>query len=629
VMEEGEGFAQDVFRAFKPPVHLDVSAWADTYRHLSSESSAEVGLWSTERAPYQRAMMNAVQEEGVTSVTMMTSAQIGKTEVLLNILGYHIHLDPSPMLFLQPTLDMAEAVSKTRIAPMVRDCPELCVRIADPKARDSGNTLLTKNFSGGHLTLVGANSPASLASRPIRVVVADEVDRYPESAGTEGDPLTLAIKRTATFRNRRVVIVSTPTIEGQSRIETAWNNSDKREYYVPCPECGHFQTLKWECLVYQEQEPENARRLVEYKCEQCGCLIDEAYKIRMISAGRWIAGAPFKGRVGFHINELYSPWRSWRETVEDYLAARERPEMLRAWWNTALGLPYREAGEVPEWERLYERREPYPLGKVPAGGLVLTAGVDVQADRIEIQVVAWGRRHECWSVDYLVLSGSPDEQDVWQKLRAYIARPFMHISGVPLTLAGIAVDSGFKTSRVYAFVRTCNAKQVMAIKGVVNLDQPLASPKAIDVVVSSGKRKVRRTLSAWRVGVSHLKAELYGRLRLLRPTEKGQLYPQGYCHFPEYDAEFFRQLTAEVLITETNRKTGTANRYWKLMRERNEALDTWVYARAAASHLGIERFEEAKWKQMENDLQIGVAPKPNRRPRIKWVEEGAGHDVVA
>ena len=610
-------------RSFAPPPRLRTSEWADTFRRLGSEASAEVGRWHTSRAEYQRGMMDALHEAGIHMVVFMTSAQVGKSEVLLNILARFMHLEPAPILMLQPTLELAEAFSKDRIAPMIASTPELSAKVSDPRSRDSGNTLLHKKYAGGHITLAGANSPASLASRPIRIVLADEVDRYPASAGAEGDPLSLASKRTATFRNRRIIVVSTPTVEGASRIQTAFKETDQRYFLVPCPDCDHAQRLVWQRIRYDEKNP----KVVHYECENCGVLIPESRKNGMIEKGRWVATAPTNGKAGFHISELYSTFRKWSETVEDYLAARDNPHMLRAWWNTAMGEPYADPGEAPEWERLFDRRESFPMGTVPAGALVLTAGVDIQADRIEAQVIAWGRGRESWSVDYRVFPGDTEQADVWQALREYLGKMFPHASGASLPIARAAIDSGYKTSRVYEFVRGCNAEQVIAIKGVVNLEAPIASPKALDVVVTKGKRTLRRTLQAWRVGVSHLKGELYGCLRLPRPTEKGQVFPAGYCHFPEYDSEFFRQLTAEALVTEKVKKTGAPVRYWRLMRDRNEALDTWVYARAAAAHLGIDRFQETKWKQMEQELQVGVAPKPLRRQRIKWVE--GSDDVVA
>ena len=311
---------------------MTVSQWADEFRRLSAESSSEPGKWVTDRAPYQRGMMDAVNEAGVKEVVFMTSSQIGKTEILNNIVGYFAHQDPSPMLLIQPTLDMAETWSKDRLAPMIRDTTELFEIFGDPRSRDSNNTLLHKKFAGGHITMAGANSPASLASRPIRIVLLDEEDRYPHSAGTEGDPGSLAQKRTTTFWNRLLVTVSTPTIESESKIEARYNQSDQRKYYVPCPECGGFQVLTWAHIKFDKKKPETTY----YECEHCKAELRDSDRVWMIARGEWKAEAAFNGIAGFHLSELYSPWVKWSDTVENFLKAKRLPETLKVWVNTSL-----------------------------------------------------------------------------------------------------------------------------------------------------------------------------------------------------------------------------------------------------------------------------------------------------
>ena len=253
-------------KALKPPPKLTVSQWADSYRQLSSESSAEAGRWSTSRAEYQRGMRDAVSDISVETVVLMTGAQIGKTELINNVVGFHIHQDPAPMLVVQPTLEMAQTWSKDRLSPAIRDTPVLTEKIKDPRSRDSGNTTLHKVFSGGHVTACGANSPSSLASRPCRIILCDEVDRYPLSAGSEGDPVGLAKRRSATFWNKKLILVSTPTEKGASRIEQAYEESDKRKYHVACPDCDHRQVLSWANVKWEEGKPSSA----EYVCEDCG-----------------------------------------------------------------------------------------------------------------------------------------------------------------------------------------------------------------------------------------------------------------------------------------------------------------------------------------------------------------------
>ena len=263
------------------PPNLTVSQWSDQFRKLSPEASGEISKWKTSRAPYQQGIMDAISEPNVDTVVMMSSAQVGKTELLLNLVGYHIHLDPGPILMVQPTKEMAETFSKDRLAPMIRDTPVLASKIKSPKSRDSGNTLQHKRFPGGQISLMGANSPSDLSSRPIRIVLCDEVDRYPASAGTEGDPVSLAVKRTNNFANRRILLMSTPTIKGISRIEKAFFESDQRHYHVPCPHCGEFQTLQWELIRWQQDKPET----VVHACKKCGGEIEESARPDMLAQG--------------------------------------------------------------------------------------------------------------------------------------------------------------------------------------------------------------------------------------------------------------------------------------------------------------------------------------------------------
>jgi phage terminase large subunit GpA-like protein len=286
-----------------PPTKLTISEWADLERRLSPEASAEPGPWHTDRAPYQRGVMDAMSDPAVDTVVFMSGAQIGKTELLLNGLGFYISHDPSPILVLQPTLEMAQAFSKDRLATMLRDTPCLKSKVRDPRSRDSGNTTLHKSFPGGHVTIAGSNSPSSLASRPIRIIFCDEIDRYPASAGSEGDPVSLARKRSATFHNRKCVLTSTPTIRGASRIETAYEQSDQRRYFVPCPDCGAQDSLKWANVCW----PENRPREAVYVCQHCGSAWDDVARRRALQKGQWLATAPFNGVAGFHLSGHYSP----------------------------------------------------------------------------------------------------------------------------------------------------------------------------------------------------------------------------------------------------------------------------------------------------------------------------------
>lgn len=540
---------------WRPPPNLTVSQWADRYRMLSRESSAEPGQWRTSRAPYQCEIMDAISDPLVEMVVVMSSAQVGKTEVVQNVVGYHVHQDPAPILCVMPTLEMAEAYSKDRLAPMVRDTPALTDLVADARTRDSGNTLLHKRFPGGHITLAGSNSPASLASRPVRIVLCDEVDRYPVSAGSEGDPVNLARKRATTFWNRKFLLTSTPTIKGASRIEAAYEASDQRRYHVPCPYCDTLQSLEWSRIRWPDGRPQEAVAV----CAECHREIHHHEKARMLAAGRWIAGAPFTGTAGFHINELYSPWRSWAQVATDFLDAKRLPETLKTWVNTSLGETWEEEGETVDDTGLLSRRETFTLEDPPAGPRILVAGVDVQADRLEASV--WGAAgDELWAIGHVVLWGPPTEAMVWHDLDALLARPIG-----PHTIRCTAIDSGgHHTSQVYRYARERHARGVYAVKGVAGMGKPLAT---------KGSKVGREQVRVFLVGVDTAKDHLMGRLKVVDPGP-------GYVHFAgDLDEEYFAQLTAEKAIIRHVR--GQLRREWVKQRPRNEALDCAVYAMAA------------------------------------------------
>jgi phage terminase large subunit GpA-like protein len=547
-----------------PPPNLSVSQWADANRRLSPEASAEPGSWSTARAEYQRGIMDAVTDPAVANIVVMSSAQIGKTEICNNVLGYHIDQDPSPILVVQPTLDMAQAWSKDRLAPMLRDTPVLQGKVADPRSRDSGNTTLHKVFPGGHITACGANSPSSLASRPIRIVLCDEVDRYPVSAGAEGDPISLARKRSATFWNKKLIMVSTPTVKGQSRIEAAFAESDQREYYVPCPDCAEFHTLKWANVQFDKEAPETAI----YVCEACGSAWDDAKRLRAIRKGEWRAHAPFKGTAGFRLSALYSPWMSLEDGVRDFLEARKQPATLRVWINTYLGETWEEEGERVDDIGVSERREDYGE-TLPSGVLVVTAGIDVQDDRLEMEIVGWGRNDESWSLEYKTIYGDPSSAIVWTELDGMLRKTYFHERGVEIPIRAACVDSGgHHTQSVYAFCKAREGRRIFAIRGVGGEGKPLVGRPTIN---NAAKVKL------FPIGVDTAKELVYSRLRI---TEPGP----GYCHFPAgYDDEYFRQLTAEQLVSRYHK--GFLRREWQKIRPRNEALDCRVYALAAYSLL--------------------------------------------
>lgn len=536
--------------------------------------------------------MDAVSDKKIAQVVVMSSAQVGKTEIVNNVVGYYISQDPAPLLIVQPTLEMGEAWSKDRLAPMVRDTPCLVGTVAEPNSKGSGNTLLHKIFPGGHITIAGANSPASLASRPIRVVLLDEVDRYPASAGTEGDPVALAIKRTANFWNRRIVLTSTPTIKGASRIEQAFAGSDQRRYYVPCPHCETFQVLRWAAVQWTENNPASAR----VACESCGALLDDSDRIDMIAQGEWRATAPFTGIAGFHLWEIYSPWRSLAEIVDDFLKAQPYPETLKTWINTTLGEVWEDnTGERIAGESLGSRAEGYEPWTVPEGALLLAAGVDVQHDRLALALWAFGPGEEAWAIAWDEILGSPADSSTWNKLDEVLARRFEHELGGTIGISATCVDAGDGTTTEYVlgYCRTRLRRRVLAIKGQSQLGKPpIGRPTKVDVTPKGAAAKFSALL--WPVGSDTIKGWLMGRIR-----------SNGMVHFPTgLPAEFYAQLTAERLITKHTH--GMPTRRWvKASGARNEALDATVYAYAAAVYAGLKR---ANWPLLKARAAKVVQP---------------------
>ncbi len=610
-------------RGIRPdPIHLTVSQWADEYRFLSSRASAEPGRWQTDRTPYLREPMDALSpQDPCESVCMLFGSQLGKTETGLNWIGQIIDIAPGPGLMVQPTDKMSKNVVRQRLDPAIAESPALSDKVAESKSRDGGNSLESKEFPGGILIMAGANSPANLASMPIRYLFMDEVDRYPGDVGGEGDPVNLARARTRTFGNSKELITSTPTEEGSSRIASEFEETDQRHFYVPCPECEESQVLKFGNLVWDkvdvkgklEERPET----VSYCCEHCGCLIPEHKKTWMLESGEWVPHKPeIKRRKGYFLNSLYSPlgWYSWEQIVRDFLEAKAKPALLKTFVNTVLAETWHEKGDVPDWEAMYRRRKNYDFGTCPKGVLFLTAGVDIQRDRIEIEIVGWGREYRSWSVDYIVLSGETAEEAVWKDLWA-ILNDKWEVEGtdVCLGLEMMAVDSSDQTQIVYTRVREVSDNRVMAIKGMDNQIIPVGQPKYMDIDFEG--KKVYRGVRMWPVGVSVIKTELYGFFRLKPPLEPGEATPTGFCVWPQYEKEYFLQLTAEQRMRRTvNGRTITR---WEKKYERNEALDCRVYARAAAFVFGLDRFTEDQWDQLESRLVKTPEIKQNKGAKTK------------
>jgi phage terminase large subunit GpA-like protein len=617
--------AQD---AIRPDPELLVSEWADAKRYLSEKASPEPGPWRTSRTPYLREIMDCLSRSGayahIREVDFVKGAQIAGTEAGLNFIGYCIDQSPGPMICVMPTEKTMKDNSKLRIEPMIQDCECLREKVNESKTRDSSNTILMKEFPGGYLSMIGANSGADFRSKPAASGFGDEVDGWPLDVGGvdgEGDSVSLFRRAFRNFPRRKIFLCSTPTIEGMSRIQSAYDTSDRRRYYVPCLHCGGFQVLKWSNVKWEKGNPQGAY----YVCEHCGAILHNHDKTEMLARGEWRADVPdYRGdRVGFQLSSLYSPvgWLSWGDAAEMWEEAQGDDTKLKTFINTVLGETWKTMGEVPDWEKLYNRRERYEFNTVPAGGLFLTAGVDVQKNYIVCEIVAWGRNKESWSIDYRVLPGDVSDMNsaAWTQLDAILTESFPHESGAVLQINCMAVDTGYQgnsktsgvhTQTVYNWCRRYPVNRVIPIKGMGSLPVILGQPKAVDVYTNG--RRSKNALKLWGVGVSHLKGELYGWLRLPKPEQ--DLASPGYCHFPEYEEEYFKQLTAEQLVKREIRATRQVHYEWVKMRDRNEVLDCRIYARAAAALRQIDKFQAQHWDAIESAIWGDRAPKHEEVP---------------
>jgi phage terminase large subunit GpA-like protein len=568
---------------FAAPERLKKSEWAERYRRMPASSAQRGGRFSFAAAPWQREVMDADDDPSVSSVVCMWASQVtGKTETFLNILGATIDIDPCPMLWVEPNeKPLGEAFSKERLATMLRDTPRLRGKVADPRQRDSGSTTLFKAYPGGDLAIVGANAPSGLAGRPRRKLFFNEVDRFPFSAGTEGDPMALASMRTGTFSDAIEYKNSTPTIKGQSRIEREFEKSDKRHWFCPCPVCAHWQALEWEAFDFGKfghGTPEDPRII----CSSCGCALDDAQRQAMIHAGEWRPTSPFRGVRGYRLPGwycLFKPKRRFKNRMVQMVAEFREAldggnETHRVWHNTVAAKTWENPAEKPPAaETLFERRENYlsrnDRGEitVPEGVLVLTCGGDRQADRVELEIVGWGFGEESWGIENILIAGDPELPETWERVDAALNRRYNHPCGSTLPVAACLIDRGFKGKSVDDFTRPRNSRFIFSCYGSSTPGQPVASG-----VTRQGARRT----PCVRVGTDTAKGLIFSRLKLLRAGPR-------YMHFPDgnygYDLIWFEQLVSEH--EETTWENGKLNRKWVKTHARNEALDKRVYSHAA------------------------------------------------
>lgn len=594
-----------------PPSDLSGSEWADKFRVVPAGTSPEPGAWRTSRTPYLREPVDVATDRETEFVVLEFSSQLGKSEALLNVIGYYADQEPAPQLMLQPTVEMAEAFSKERIEPMFTYSPGLSGKLEEGKegrgsAKKSSTTIRMKHFPGGYLALVGANSPAGLASRPIRVLLCDEVDRY--GVTEEGDPLKLAIQRTQNFANRKIILVSTPTVKGISKIDDWFERSDKRHFYVKCPHCGFEHKLEWKNVLWTTDEQGKADPMTAAMyCPDCGAQERGAYKPNpeMLESGRWIPEAESRIK-GYHCNALYSPWVNLHELVREFLSCTETQDKhgLMEFVNLKLGEAWEQHdSNAGQWEHLFERREEYPEGVLPSGVLMLTAGIDVQHDRVECSVYGWGHGWECWGIRHFVVPGHIRDRQTQDQLDEVLGTIWTHASGQRMGISCAFIDSGdgTVTNIVYRYTKARERRRIFSIKGRSGAGLPLTGRPS-----KAGVEKA----TLFVLGVDSGKQIVMDRLENSQPGAGFVHY--DVSHAAGFDEAFFKQLTAEVL--ETRFEKGVKRLEWVKIRERNEALDCFVYATAAAEVL-TPNFEmlESYYSRAKQAAQQQTAPIRHRR----------------
>jgi phage terminase large subunit GpA-like protein len=575
--------------SWAPRLPITVSQWADAERVLSSAATPTPGPWRTDREPWQRGIMDSLHEPS-DAIAVMKSGQLGVTECLLNMSGYGIRHDPGPQMLIEPSEALAKRVSKNRLATMLTETPSLRERVAPARSRTASSSLLYKAFQGGTLVLAGANSPTALSSDPIRWVFFDEIDKYPPHLGDEGDPISLGMKRTTKFWDRRHVLTSTPTIRGSSAIEKWFLQGDQRRYFVACPRCGHEDYFTWNdpthfAVVFEGREPATAH----LRCPAKGCRIEDHERYAMVAAGGWRATAPFRGVISFHVWEAYASTARLSRIVANFLRARELGrEELREWTNQTLGEPWEDEAARVESHVLLGRRERFG-DLVPAGALFLTMGVDTQDDRLEARVWGWGLGEESWLIDVRTLPGDPAKPEVWAMLDGLLEATWPHARGHAPRIAATAIDSaGHRTDHVYEYVRRTQHRHVRATIGRDG-PRPIWTPGH-----KPRPGPGRRPVPLFVVGVDNAKALIVSRLRL---KDSGPGYVHLPADHPAVDDGEIDQLTSEELATVYDKRK-RRRQIWRQRRAgaRNEALDCYVLAlwalrdlrpdlRAAAQHL--------------------------------------------
>lgn len=587
------------------PPDFRLSEWARDHFRLSTEDSGEPGKF--EPIHFQEEILDSMGDHETEEVDCIKGAQIGWTTMLKIKQAFFIVVRRWNQLCINPTIDMAMTYAKDRFAPMVRDVEILRALQTSGKSRDSNNTILHKNFQGIHITFAGANSPASLASRPVPCVDFDEPDRYPLSAGEEGDPTSLGIKRTARFPNRKIVFGGTPTIEGRSVTQLREAQSDQRRWFVPCPECGARQIQRWGergvpgGVQWEPGRPGTAR----YQCSGCAALWTDSERWDVNALGVWHptnpAGKP--GRRGYHAWEVMYPGSSLEEIVDGFLEQKKTPEKLQVWVNTTLGECWkRQVSDEIDANPLKARRRDYYQGQdLPEGPVLLTGSVDVQKDRLEVLIRGWGRGEECWGLEHFVILGDPTSPAPWEALDTHRARVWRTSHGIRIQVARWFVDSGNWTEHVYRYVEARRMESVMAVKGRGGQGEPLTMP---------GRAKGHPKVPLVILGTDTAKDILNRRLSIQEPGP-------GYYHFPTtFSDRYIEQLGSEVR---------DARGRWspKAQGVLTEGLDLELYAHGALNSLNTDLDSLAdRFDARPKDRKSIARPQAQG---IRIISKGVGH----
>lgn len=591
-------------RAFEPRVALPVSQWAAKYRVLSGKSASEPGRWRNERIPYLGPIMDSLDpRHPAPLVLFVASSQVGKSECGLNWLGRMCHQMPGSFLALFPTEKVARKWVRTRLDSMIATTPALRALLPLGRRANGGNTLQEKHGPGFVIFTGSANIPDDVASISVPYLLFDEVDRMPLVLDGEGDPVELALRRSANFPRSKAFFTSTPTTEESSRVWPLWLSSTMDEYFVPCPLCGAKQKLAFDGLKWVDGKPETA----EYECAECENTFPERHKTDMLVDGQWRAKHPELEAVvkGWRISGLYTPiglGDSWGKHAAAWERARGKPAKVQVFFNTRLGEVVKSEKIKLEWEAVKERREPYTLRTIPAGVLVLTAFADIQVNRIEAGIVGWGRDEQATIIDDVVFYGDPTRDEVWQQLDAWHASSIVNSFGVEMRIAAMGVDSGNWQQEVLDFTRSRRSRGIFATKGSnIRSKFPIGKPSLVDINFRG--QTVKRGAEQYQIGVSVLKTTLYRRLLADAGTpEKPVLPAERHFHFSvDLPDEYFRQLTAERF----DEKDG-----WQKVYDHNEKLDIVVGNMAIAMHhsVAVHRYREADWVRAETLYQPATRP---------------------